>query len=68
MPALLFDTLAQENLESLLAWRFLLAFGGGSLICFVAVFLFGAGRATRKDYKRRIEEELHRFERFQLAE
>jgi uncharacterized protein YcaQ len=28
----------------------------------------GAGRATRKDYKRRIEEELHRFERFQLAE
>jgi malonate transporter and related proteins len=47
MPALLFDTLAQENLESLLAWRFLLAFGGGSLICFVAVFFFGAGRATR---------------------
>src|SRR5882762_4793886 len=29
----------------------------------------GAGRgAQRKDYKRRIEEELHRFERFQLAE
>jgi uncharacterized protein YcaQ len=29
----------------------------------------GAGRgAPRKDYKRRIEEELHRFERFQLAE
>ena len=29
----------------------------------------GAGRgAARKDYKRRIEEELHRFERFQLAE
>jgi hypothetical protein len=23
---------------------------------------------THKDYKRRIEEELHRFERFQLAE
>jgi malonate transporter len=47
MPALLFDTLAQENLESLLAWRFLLAFGGGSLICFVVVFLLSAGRAER---------------------
>jgi malonate transporter and related proteins len=47
MPALLFDTLAQEDLESLLAWRFLLAFGGGSLICFVIVFLFSAGRARR---------------------
>jgi uncharacterized protein len=28
----------------------------------------GAARAARKDLKRRIEEELHRFERFQLAE
>ena len=28
----------------------------------------GAARASRKDYKRRIEEALHRFERFQLAE
>lgn len=28
----------------------------------------GAARSARKDYKRRIEEELHRFERFQLAE
>jgi uncharacterized protein YcaQ len=28
----------------------------------------GAQRAVRKDLKRRIEEELHRFERFQLAE
>jgi uncharacterized protein YcaQ len=28
----------------------------------------GAARHARKDYKRRIEEELHRFERFQLAE
>jgi len=27
----------------------------------------GAARAARRDYKRRIEEELHRFERFQLA-
>jgi malonate transporter and related proteins len=45
MPALLLDTLAQEKLESLLAWRFLLAFGGGSLICFIAVFLLSAGTA-----------------------
>jgi uncharacterized protein len=28
----------------------------------------GAARSARKEYKRRIEEELHRFERFQLAE
>jgi uncharacterized protein YcaQ len=28
----------------------------------------GAPRGARKDLKRRIEEELHRFERFQLAE
>jgi len=28
----------------------------------------GAARGARKDFKRRIEEELHRFERFQLAE
>jgi len=28
----------------------------------------GAARAARKEYKRRIEEELDRFERFQLAE
>jgi hypothetical protein len=28
----------------------------------------GARRGTRKDFKRRIEEELHRFERFQLTE
>ncbi|MGH6643391.1 MAG: winged helix-turn-helix domain-containing protein [Bradyrhizobium sp.] len=28
----------------------------------------GAVRGSRKEYKRRIEEELHRFERFQLAE
>jgi malonate transporter and related proteins len=46
MPALLFDTLAQENLQSLLAWRFLLAFGGGTLTCFVIVFAISAGRTT----------------------
>ena len=27
-----------------------------------------AAKGTRKDFKRRIEEEMHRFERFQLAE
>ena len=39
MPALVFLTVAKEPLGSLLEWRFLVAFGGGSLICFVAVFL-----------------------------
>jgi malonate transporter and related proteins len=38
MPGLLFVTIAQEPARALFAWRFLLAFGGGSLICFVAVF------------------------------
>jgi malonate transporter and related proteins len=39
MPALLIVTIAQEPARSLAAWRFLLAFGGGSLICFALVFL-----------------------------
>ena len=39
MPALLVVTIAQEPARSLLAWRFLIAFGGGSLICFTLVFL-----------------------------
>ena len=39
MPALVFLTVAKEPLGSLLEWRFLAAFGGGSLICFVAVLL-----------------------------
>jgi predicted permease len=38
MPGLLFVTIAQEPAERLFAWRFLIAFGGGSLICFAAVF------------------------------
>jgi malonate transporter and related proteins len=38
MPALLVVTIAQEPAQSLFAWRFLVAFGGGSLICFVLVF------------------------------
>ena len=38
MPALLIVTIAHEPARSLLAWRFLMAFGGGSLICFAVVF------------------------------
>jgi predicted permease len=38
MPALLVLTIAQEPAHSLLAWRFLVAFGGGSLVCFALVF------------------------------
>ncbi|MBB4394403.1 AEC family transporter [Bradyrhizobium sp. ERR14] len=39
MPALLIVTIAQEPAGNLLEWRFLLAFGGGSLVCFALVFL-----------------------------
>lgn len=38
MPALLIVTIAHEPARSLLAWRFLTAFGGGSLFCFAIVF------------------------------
>ena len=38
MPALLIVTIAHEPARSLFAWRFLLAFGGGSLVCFALVF------------------------------
>ncbi len=38
MPALLIVTIAQEPGRSLINWRFLLAFGGGSLLCFFLVF------------------------------
>ena len=38
MPALLIVTIAQEPSHSLIAWRFLAAFGGGSLLCFALVF------------------------------
>ncbi len=38
MPALLIVTIAQEPSHSLINWRFLVAFGGGSLICFILVF------------------------------
>jgi malonate transporter and related proteins len=39
MPALLVVTIAQESARNLLEWRFLLAFGGGSILCFALVFL-----------------------------
>ncbi len=39
MPALLLVTIAQEPAGNLLEWRFLLAFGGGSILCFALVFL-----------------------------
>jgi malonate transporter and related proteins len=50
MPALLFVTVAQEPARHLLEWRFLLAFGGGSVLCFVLVLMavrIGWGRDLR---------------------
>src|SRR5947209_19553983 len=38
MPSLLFVTLAQEQPRNLLEWRFLVAFGGGSVLCFALVY------------------------------
>jgi predicted permease len=46
MPALLVVTIAQETARNLLEWRFLLAFGGGSILCFALVFV--AVRAGRR--------------------
>jgi hypothetical protein len=40
MPALVFLTIADETLHSLLDWRFVAAFGGGSMLCFAAVMMF----------------------------
>ncbi len=50
MPALLFVTVAQEPARHLLEWRFLLAFGGGSILCFALVLMavrVGWGRDLR---------------------
>jgi malonate transporter and related proteins len=38
MPALLIVTIAQEPGRSLINWRFIVAFGGGSLFCLLVVF------------------------------
>ena len=55
MPALLFVTIAQEQARNLLEWRFLLAFGGGSILCFALVFMavragFGRSLASSTIY------------------
>ena len=47
MPALLIVTIAQEPSHSLIRWRFLLAFGGGSLLCFSLVFGILSIRGSR---------------------
>jgi malonate transporter and related proteins len=47
MPALLIVTIAQEPSHSLINWRFLVAFGGGSLLCFILVFGVMSIRASR---------------------
>jgi malonate transporter and related proteins len=55
MPALLLVTIAQEPAHNLLEWRFLLAFGGGSMLCFLLVFFvvrsgWGRGLASSTIY------------------
>src|ERR1700760_794154 len=46
MPALLIVTIAQEPGRSLINGRFLAAFGGGSLLCFVLVFAIMSVRSS----------------------
>src|SRR5215471_4603449 len=47
MPALLIVTIAQEPGHALINWRFLVAFGGGSLLCFILVFGILSIRGSR---------------------
>lgn len=47
MPALLIVTIAQEPGHSLINWRFLVAFGGGSLLCFLLVLIIMSIRVPR---------------------
>src|SRR5580658_4976041 len=47
MPALLIATIAEERGHSLINWRFLVAFGGGSLLCFILVFGILSLRGSR---------------------
>jgi malonate transporter and related proteins len=46
MPALIFVTIAPEPVRELLDWGFLAAFGGGSILCFAAVFAVAHARAS----------------------
>lgn len=48
MPALVFLTIAQSSVDALANWRFLLAFGGGSISCFAAVMLLTRLTARRR--------------------
>ena len=47
MPALLIVTIAQEPGHSLINWRFLVAFGGGSVVCFILVLGIMSIQASR---------------------
>jgi malonate transporter len=47
MPALLIVTIAQQPDHSLINWRFIVAFGGGSLLCFILVFGIMSFRVSR---------------------
>jgi malonate transporter and related proteins len=47
MPALLIVTIAQEPGRSLINWRFLVAFGGGTVLCFFLVFGMMSIRSSR---------------------
>src|SRR6185312_12592917 len=48
MPALLVVTIAQEPARNLLEWRFLLAFGGGSMLCFALMFVAALAGLQRR--------------------
>jgi malonate transporter and related proteins len=52
MPALLIVTIAQEPGHSLINWRFLVAFGGGSLVSFILVFGIMSLRTSRSPASR----------------
>ncbi len=47
MPALVFITIAEEKLGALLDWGFIAAFGGGSMLCFGAVYAAARVRGDR---------------------
>jgi malonate transporter and related proteins len=47
MPALVFLTIAGERMSALLDWGFIAAFGGGSMLCFGAVYAAARIRGGR---------------------